>query len=161
MDQRKAAQTPVTSVRVRETLRQIAPSRVALPLVADPQMILNALPLGVVIAQPEADGRWNVAASNQLFDRWSSLEEASALGLPLEMIACLEQGDFLQLFIRFAEDDGSQVADYRLSVAESPRARPFAIRLVRMAARGRLQIPLRACHTDAEPEDRKSDGQGT
>src|SRR3546814_518185 len=91
MDHRKAAQTPVTSVRVRETLRQIAPSRVALPLVADPQMILNALPLGVVIAQPAADGRWIVAASNQLFDRWSSLEEASALGLPLEMIAFLEQ----------------------------------------------------------------------
>src|SRR3546814_13917794 len=76
MDHRKAAQTPVTSVRVRETLRQIAPSRVALPLVADPQMILNALPLGVVLAQPAADGRWIVAASNQLFDRWSSLEEA-------------------------------------------------------------------------------------
>src|SRR3546814_19467236 len=75
MDHRKAAQTPVTSVRVRETLRQIAPSRVALPLVADPQMIINALPLGVVIAQPAADGRWIVAASNNLFDRWSSLEE--------------------------------------------------------------------------------------
>ncbi|API60907.1 hypothetical protein BSL82_02690 [Tardibacter chloracetimidivorans] len=115
-------------------------------------MILNALPLGVVIAQPAADGRWIVAASNQLFDRWSSLEEASALGLPLEMIAFLEQGDFLKLFTRFAEDDGSQVADYRWSVDESPRARHFAIRFVRMADRGRIQITLRDCTTEVETE---------
>src|SRR3546814_7888135 len=100
MDHRKAAQTPVTSVRVRETLRQIATSRVALPLVADHQMSLNALPLGVEIAQPEADGRWSVAAHNQQLDRWSSMEEASELGLPLEMHALLEQGDFRKHLIR-------------------------------------------------------------
>src|SRR3546814_19465802 len=68
------------------------------------------------------------------------------------MIACLEQGDFLKLFIRFAEDDGSQVADYRWSVDESPRARHFAIRFVRMADRGRIQITLRDCTTEVETE---------
>src|SRR3546814_5592798 len=68
------------------------------------------------------------------------------------MIAFLEQGDFLKLFIRFAEDDGSQVADYRWSVDESPRARHFAIRFVRMADRGRIQITLRDCTTEVETE---------
>src|SRR3546814_4921895 len=68
------------------------------------------------------------------------------------MIAFLEQGDFLKRFIRFAEDDGSQVADYRWSVDESPRARHFAIRFVRMADRGRIQITLRDCTTEVETE---------
>src|SRR3546814_20591652 len=68
------------------------------------------------------------------------------------MIAFREQGDFLKLFIRFAEDDGSQVADYRWSVEESPRARHFAIRFVRMADRGRIQITLRDCTTEVETE---------
>src|SRR3546814_6440779 len=73
------------------------------------------------------------------------------------MIAFLEQGDFLKLFIRFAEDDGSQVADYRWSVDESPRARHFAIRFVRMADRGRIQITLRDCTTEVETEHRSEE----
>src|SRR3546814_11554968 len=74
------------------------------------------------------------------------------------MIAFLEQGDFLKLFIRFAEDDGSQVADSRWSVDESPRARHFAIRFVSMAGSGRIQITLRDCTNAGETEhDRRNE----
>ncbi len=154
MDHGKAGQVPIRSVRAltppRATPTPLSTS--SLPLVADPQMLLDALPLAVVLAQPAPGGRWVIAASNALFNSWSNLGETGALGLPIEMIDFLEQGDFLSRFDDFVANEANTTADRRWSIHQSPRARHFAVRFTRIADRGRIQIILRDCTTEVETE---------
>src|SRR3546814_8106242 len=85
MDHGKAVKAPVRTARLslgNGVTRPLDP----LPSIADPQVLLDALPLAVLLVQPSPDDRWIIVASNQLFDSWANLSQHGALGLPLDMI---------------------------------------------------------------------------
>src|SRR3546814_7455056 len=68
MDHGKAVKAPVRTARLslgNGVTRPLDP----LPSIADPQVLLDALPLAVLLVQPSPDDRWIIVASNQLFDR--------------------------------------------------------------------------------------------
>src|SRR3546814_13792464 len=120
MDHGKAVKAPVRTARLslgNGVTRPLDP----LPSIADPQVLLDALPLAVLLVQPSPDDRWIIVASNQLFDSWANLSQHGALGLPLDMIDFLEEGDFLPMFDKFASGDRYQNADHRWSRSEERR----------------------------------------
>lgn len=152
----KTAPTPVRSVRVSESVkrgsRRDSAALQPLPLFADPQTLMDALPVAVLLAQPSADGQWVIVASNTLFNEWAGLGEHGALGLPIDMIAFLEEGEFLSRFKKFTNASSEKAADLRWSVNNPPSARHFAARFTRIEDRGRIQITLRDCTTEVETE---------
>src|SRR3546814_19745239 len=79
MDHGKAVKAPVRTARPsgNGVTRPLGP----LPSIADPQVLLDALPLAVLLVQPSPDDRWIIVASNQLFDSWAHLSQHGALGL--------------------------------------------------------------------------------
>src|SRR3546814_15444169 len=97
--------------------------------------------------------------SNQLFDSWANLSQHGALGLPLDMIDFLEEGDFLPMFDKFASGDRYQNADHRWSVQDPPRARHFAIRFTDTGDSARIQLPPPHFPTEAETTEQRGGGK--
>lgn len=151
----KAARSPVKSVPLAGPSARNAgvPEQAlqSLPLLADPQTLLDALPLAVLIVQPSGDDDWVVVATNTLFNEWAGLGYHDAIGLPLGLVDFFSQGDFLAKF-RAYERAGNAVADLRLSISTPPSARHFSARFSRIADRGRIQITLQDCTTEVETE---------
>jgi diguanylate cyclase (GGDEF)-like protein len=61
------------------------PARTA-PLRDDPQSIIDALPLGIVMAQAGPDGTPVCWIANEIIERWSGLGRLAATGLPLAQL---------------------------------------------------------------------------
>lgn len=150
MERRKAVKAPFHSVHTPE-LEQTAPVFSA-PL-SDPQSLMDALPLAVILVQLSRDGRWVVAASNALFNEWANLRETSPLGLPIDMIEFLDNGEFLDLFHGFLTKEKDRSLDYRWTVEGVPRSRHFSIRFSHIAGSERIQIAIRDCTTEVETEN--------
>src|SRR3546814_7588959 len=103
MDHGKAVKAPVRTARPsgNGVTRPLGP----LPSIADPQVLLDALPLAVLLVQPSHDDRWIIVASNQLFVSWANLSQHGALRLPHDMIDILEEVEFLTMFDKFTSGD--------------------------------------------------------
>ena len=140
-------ETPGASTRSKTARKQ----QVSSPTI-DAQLVLDALPIGLLIVQPTESGHWVAVASNRMFEQWAMLR-TGALGLPLSMIGFLDQGDFLAVFAAFAGSPHEGEGEYRWSTGDPVRGRHFDVRFSRIADRGRIQISIRDCSSEVETEN--------